>query len=148
MFFVFLFGVKTNKLFGVPTREQATYNWPCEKHEFSKIKPAIVNDWPCALLMVIAKARRKGNWSRLNWNGKSLEIIGIRGISTSSPLNLPPMIVASIKFGEQFLMVNLVPLHNFGAFKLRIRITSDPTFNVSTCGGIPGGSNEFKNSVG
>jgi len=45
--------------------------------------------------MVIAKVRRTGNYNYLKSNGKSVEIIGICGISTS-PINLPLIIVASI----------------------------------------------------
>lgn len=78
--------------------------------------------------MVMAKARRTGNYNRLKSKGKSVEIIGIRGISTSSPLHLPLMIVASIKFGDSFLTASLVPLHNFGGSKLRMSINGEPTF--------------------
>ena len=41
---------------GVPTLEQATYNWPWEKHDDSKLITATLRDCPWDLLMVIAKA--------------------------------------------------------------------------------------------
>jgi len=39
IFWGFSFSVYTNKLEGFPTREQATYSCPCEKHGFSKFSP-------------------------------------------------------------------------------------------------------------
>jgi hypothetical protein len=45
-------------------------------------------------------------------------------------------------------MTNRVPLHNRDGFKLRSKITGDPTFSYKLCGGLPGKSNEFKNSIG
>jgi hypothetical protein len=80
-------GEYRNKSEGFPTREQATYSCPCEKHGFSKFSPHTCSDCPCAFLMVIAKASRTGSYKRLK--GIFFEIIGIRGNSTSSPLNFP-----------------------------------------------------------
>jgi len=85
MFFVLFSSAKTNNEDGSPTRELETYRWPCEKHGNSR--PQTSNDWPCDLLIVVAKANRTGNWIRLNRNGRSVGIIGIRGIRTPSPLN-------------------------------------------------------------
>jgi hypothetical protein len=70
--FVFPSGVYTNKSEGFPTREQATYSCPCEKHGFSKFSPHICSDCPCALLMVFAKASRTGNFKSLNSKGISV----------------------------------------------------------------------------
>jgi len=38
---------------------------------------------------------------------------------------------------------NLMPLHNFGTFRFRIKIIEAPIFIVNFCGGSPGGFNEF-----
>jgi len=75
-------------------------------------------------------------------------IIRIRGNWTISPLNFPLKIVASRTFPIILLITKCVPLHNLGGYKLRRRITGDPIFNRRLCGGIPGISMEFKNSVG
>jgi hypothetical protein len=48
--------------------------------------------------MVIAKASHTGNCKLLNSKDISVGIIGIRGNSTSSPLNFPFKIVASMIF--------------------------------------------------
>ncbi|XP_060861780.1 uncharacterized protein LOC132938780 [Metopolophium dirhodum] len=47
-----------------------------------------------------------------------------------------------------FLTDNRVPLHNLGGFRFRNIIMIDPTFTCKLCGGVPGTSSEFKNSVG
>jgi hypothetical protein len=98
--------------------------------------------------MDIANDMRTGNCNRLNSNGMSVGIRGIRGMSTNSPFALPVNILASIKFGINLFTANLVPLHSFGAFKFRSKIIDEPTFKFKKCGGIPGGSNEFKDSTG
>jgi hypothetical protein len=49
----------------------------------------------------------------LKFKAKSVGISGILGISTFSPLNIPMIIVVSIKFFIIYLTANLVPLHNF-----------------------------------
>ncbi|GFW64512.1 hypothetical protein TNCV_2820931 [Trichonephila clavipes] len=66
-------------------------------------------------VVVIAKASRTGNCKRLNSNGISVGIIGIRGNRTSSPLNFPVKIVASIAFHCViiFLTESLVPLKSW-----------------------------------
>ncbi|XP_015185693.1 PREDICTED: odorant receptor 13a-like [Polistes dominula] len=51
----------TNKLDGLPTREHATYNCPCEKHGVLKSKPQTDIVWPWDLLIVIANANLIGN---------------------------------------------------------------------------------------
>ncbi|KAF0701554.1 Uncharacterized protein FWK35_00026820 [Aphis craccivora] len=74
-------------------------------------------------------------------------MIRIRGIRTSSPLKLPLMIVDCITLFISFLTDNRVPLHNLGGFRFRNIIVIDPTFSCKLYGGVPGTSNEFKNSV-
>ena len=93
MFFVLFCGAQIYKDDGFPTRKHATYSCPCAKQGNSKLIPQTSNDWPCDLFMVIAKASRTGNCSRLKSNGKSVGIVGIRGIKTSSPLYFPLMVV-------------------------------------------------------
>jgi hypothetical protein len=138
MFFVLFSGAKTNNEDGLLTREQATYSWPCENHENSKLIPQTSNDWPCDLLIVVAKANRTENWIRLNWNGRSVGMIGIHGIRTSSPLNFPLMIVACITLFISFLTDNRVPLQNLGWFRFRNIIMIDSTFSCKLYGRVPG----------
>ena len=61
----------------MPTLEQATYNYPCEKQSVCKYKPHNSKDCPCALLIVIYNTNRIGNCNLLNWNDISVGIIGI-----------------------------------------------------------------------
>lgn len=84
-FLVFLSGANMKRFSPLETLEHATYNWPCEKHSVSKLTPATLRDWPCALLIVIQKANLIGNCRRLNWNGKLVGMTGIRGMNTSDP---------------------------------------------------------------
>ena len=93
-------------------REQAIYSCPCEKHVFSKFSSHTCGDYVCALLMVIAKANRTGNCRRLNSNGISVGIIGVCGNSTSSSLNFPFKIIASMILFIIFLTESLVPLQS------------------------------------
>ena len=129
MFRVFLVGVYMYRLFLLPTLEAPTYNCPCEKHGSSNCSPATFRDWPCDLLIDIAKDSRTGNWSLLNWNGMSDGIIGIRGMNTFSPVPLPVIIVASIQLIINFFTTNLVPLHNLGGNKFLNSIIGVPIFN-------------------
>ena len=148
MFFVFSVGANINSCSGELTLEQATYSCPCEKHGFSKLIPVHLIDWPCDLLIVIENANRIGNCTRLKQKGMSVGTMGIRGIKTSSPFPFPVNNVPSITLGSNLLMHNRVPLHRIGGFILRSRIIGDPILSRSLCGGIPGVSREFKNSVG
>ena len=127
--------------------EHATYRCSCEKHGFSKFSPHTCSNCPCALLMVIAKASRTGNCRRLNSNGISVIIIGMHG-NRKSPLNFPFKMIASMILFIIFLTESLVPLQSRGGFMFRRRIIGRPIFNVKMCGGMPGKSSEFKNSVG
>lgn len=100
------------------------------------------------MLIVIAKARCIGKCNRLKSNGKSIEIIGFYGISTFFPLHLILMIMTLIKSNNSFLTASIVPLQNFGGFKLQMNINSEPTLNVKMYGGIPDDSNELRNTIG
>jgi hypothetical protein len=128
-------------------REHATYNCPCGKHDVLKSKPQIYIVWPWDLLIVIANVNLIGNWKRLNYIGISVGIIGNCGNNIFSPRNLKLKMMALKTFFINFLMTNHVPLHNRGGFKLRINITEDPIFSCKLCGGMPGKSNKFNNSV-
>jgi hypothetical protein len=108
--------------------------------------PATFIVCPCTLL--IAKQSLKGNWTRLNLKGYSFIIIRILGMYTIVPLAEPVRISASIRFFFKDNIFNLVPLHNLGAFRFRIRIIGAPIFKSSLCGKIPDGFNKLKNSVG
>lgn len=61
----------------------------------------------------------------------------------------PERFLACIMFHLCIVTIrNLVPLHNFGAFKFLISISEAPIFQSSFCGRIPDGYKEFKNSIG
>jgi len=45
-----------NSFVGIPTREQATYNYPCEKYGFSRLMPQTLSDCPCDLFIDTANA--------------------------------------------------------------------------------------------
>ena len=81
---------------GCPTREAATYSWPCAKHWLRKNTPIRPSVCPCALLMVMAKDTRTGNCCRdhLNGNSPSGALRRIRGILTMLPACAPVRICA------------------------------------------------------
>ena len=85
-----------------------------------------------------------GNCNRLNSIGMSVGIIGMRRMRTSSPLDLPFRIVASMRLGINFLTASLVPLCIRGGLMLRRRIMGAPILSDNTCCSIPGMSNELK----
>jgi len=86
--------------------------------------------------------------NRLKSNERSLGIISFRGIHTFSPAYFPLILIASIKFGISLFIESRVPLQSRGGFKLRNIIITVPTLSCKLCGGDPGNSREFKNSVG
>ena len=45
-------------------------------------------------------------------------------------------------------MLNRVPLHSLGGSKFLRSMIGAPILSSKLCDGMPGGSNEFKNSVG
>ena len=83
---------------GVRIRDIATYKSPWVDTGVGRYRPTWSNVWPCALLIVIAKARRIGNCVRLNFiaNCSSIGIRLMRGISTMSPMLTPVAISASM----------------------------------------------------
>ena len=85
---------------------------------------------PCDLFMDIAKQGRTGNWSRLKLKGRSLGIMGILGMNTSSPADSPVSIVASITCGIRFFTTNLVPLQSFGGSRFLSSIIGAPILSV------------------
>ena len=56
--------------------------------------------------------------------------------------------VASRTCDKIFLMMSRVPFQRSGASRFRRSITGHPTFNIRLCGGMPGRSKDFRNSVG
>ena len=93
------FAANTCKVFLIPTLEHATYCWSWEKQELSRLIPVIFGDRHWALLIDIAKARRPENWRRLNSKGRSVEMMGIREINTSSSFAQPVAMAASMIWG-------------------------------------------------
>jgi hypothetical protein len=91
--------VHTNKSEGFPTREQATYSCPCEKHGFCKFSPHTYSDVLVNLVLCWWSLQKRvaqdiaNVWTRTTYH--SVRIIGMRGNSTSSPLNFTFKIVAS-----------------------------------------------------
>lgn len=63
----------------------ATYRCQWEKQVFAKCRPVISNICSWVLLIVIENVVFTGNCTLLNWNGKSVGMIGIRGIKTFFP---------------------------------------------------------------
>ena len=62
------------------TRLNATYNCPWANGSGCSETPTCFRDWPYDLLIVIAKARRTGNWYRRKGVYSSFESGGVRGI--------------------------------------------------------------------
>jgi hypothetical protein len=70
---------------------------------------------PWALLMVIAKLNRIGNYFLLNLKGSDMSSEGDKGIlgmKTLVPACCPPTISVSFALFWNALIINLVPLHN------------------------------------
>lgn len=147
-FIAFLSLDNTNMFSLEVTLERATYSWPCEKQSTLKSKPATLKVWPWDLLMVIAKDVFTGNCKRLNWNGRSDGIRGIRGINTSSPVPHPVSIVHSIMKVFSDFTSKRVPLQSLGGLRFLNKITGQPIFSSILWGGSPDGFKEFRNSVG
>ncbi len=84
-----------------PTLDAATYNIPCEKTGERRSSPIMLNVYPSALFIVMAKQGRKGNCNLRNWNGRSLSdgISGILGINARFPAAGPSIRITSITFG-------------------------------------------------
>lgn len=86
-----------------------------------------------------------GNCNLLNGADVS---VGMRGMKTSSPLKGPVKIVASMKLIFKSFTASRVPLQSTGGLIFRSIKIGTPTLNFSSCGGNPGRSSAFKNSVG
>ena len=102
------------------------------------------------LLIVFAKRGLTGNWTVLNWNGSSLSdgINGILGVMITSPANGPWEILASMRLGEPFVMIHLVPFISLGGSNDCKRMIGHPFFNMSIYSGRLESLTEFRNSVG
>ena len=83
---------------------------------------------PWALIIVIAKQRRKGNCKRLNWNGISAVdgISGLRGMKATFPKAGPCSMITSITFAWHALTRHQVPLVMLGGSKDLRTITGHP----------------------
>ena len=77
------------------------------------------------------------HWRKQHQVGHAKNINEILGISKFSSLHLPFFIVASITFVMKYFTESLIPLHDYGVFRLK----------RSSVGGIPGGSNKFRTST-
>ena len=60
-------GPKTHRFSSSPHREKATYSCPCENTSSWRYTPTLLSVRPCALLIVIAKATRRGSWHLWRW---------------------------------------------------------------------------------
>jgi len=81
------------------------------------------------LFMVIAKPSRTGNCKHLKSKGRSVEIIGVLGISTSSPVKFPFKNVASMILFIIVFTVSLVPLQSRGGLMFRRKMIGTLNFN-------------------
>ena len=63
---------KITMLFFDWTLDNATYNWPCVNTGLRKSNPIYGMVCPWALFIDMTKAKRIGNWRRINWKGKSV----------------------------------------------------------------------------
>ena len=100
---------------GVRTRDIATYKSPWVNTGVGRYSPTRSKVRPCALLIVIAKARRMGNCVRLNCMAEcsSVAIRLMRGISTMAPMLTPVAISASrIKTQPNLVKGLALPLVN------------------------------------
>jgi hypothetical protein len=97
--------------------------------------------------MIIEKNESQQKSQSLNSNVISVGVIGMRGNSTSSPLNFPFKIIASIMY-IQFFTESLAPFQNGGGLMFHKIMMSTSIFNVRTFGGMSNKSSKFKNSVG
>ncbi|GBM50708.1 hypothetical protein AVEN_119701-1 [Araneus ventricosus] len=100
------------------------------------------------LPLSLANANFKGNYYLLNLDGKSFDVIGMRGIKTLSHLTMPVITVAHTMFGHRCVICNCVPMHSLSTSKLCINSTGTPTFNLSLSESTPDNSKELKNSTG
>ena len=135
-------------LWDFPLAKMQTYNFPYANHGFLKFSRHTWSDWPCALLIAIEKACRTWNCNRLNSNGMSVGITGRRRMRTSCSFDLPFRTVASMTLSINFLTASQVPLHIRGELMLWRKIMGIPILSDNICCGIPGMSNELKNSIG
>lgn len=115
--------------------------------------PTLVNVWPCALLIVMAKAGLSGNCRRRNEKGKSsspaLTVMVRRGMQTSRPRtpSAPVMISAWMTLTDMWRTMSRVPLARPSArLILRRRMTTQTTFRLSACGGRPAGFRALRSS--
>ena len=96
---------------------------------------------PWDLLIVIANTKTIGNCFlfKMNGNDDDPHVFNvIRGIKTLFPLFSPVIISVSILYLNNFVIYNLVPLHNPSVIlTFRINITIAFTFNFISCGGKP-----------
>jgi hypothetical protein len=79
--------------------DKAIYNCPCENIGSGRYTPTVGSVWPCALLIVIAKLRRTGNYFLFNLKGSDRSLDGENGIigtNTLSPACVPLTISVSI----------------------------------------------------
>ena len=136
-FLSFFPGAYINSLVGIPTREQATCNWPLEKHVFSRLIPQTFSNCPWDLFIDIANVSRTGNCNRLKSNGMSFGIKGIRGIKTSSPLYFPFKIVALMTLLINFFSASRAPVQRRGWFLFHSIMIIDPIFNCRLWGVNP-----------
>ena len=136
-----------NNLRGDPTRDHATYNWTCEKHDSLKLRPQYWNVWHCALLIVILSDNLIVNCKRLKLKGNPVDVKGIHSINNVSPFSFSDIILPSMTLFLSYLMHSFAPLRNCSEFRFRSKVIWETAFNLRQCHGIPGMFNEFENPV-
>ena len=118
--------MKTDLLFLVS--DNATQSIPCEKIKCWGCSPTVFKDWPCDLLVVIAKQGCMGNCFRWNWNGSivSEDWSVMRGIMCRSPA-YGPTATSTLTFFPQLITKHLIPFISVGVCNNRRSITGIPT---------------------
>jgi hypothetical protein len=130
--------------------DKATYNCPCENTDSHRYTPTVGRVWPCALLIVIVKLRRSGNYFLLNLKGSdrsSDRDNGILGMKTLSLAFVPLTISASNMCLSTTLTTKRVPFHKpLCGSRLWRRIRGQLILILSSCGSRPLGVMELRKS--
>ncbi len=86
---------------------------PVKKQKLCKSITTLVNDWPCDLLIIIAKYRRTENCFWVSVHGSSLSFVNnVIKNKTLPMLSKKPLMIRSLmQFRRNRVTISLVPLH-------------------------------------
>ncbi|GBN19098.1 hypothetical protein AVEN_79679-1 [Araneus ventricosus] len=94
------------------------------------------------LPLSLANVNFKGNCYLLNLDGKSFDIIRMRGIKILSPLAMPVITVVRKTLVPRCVICNCEPMRSLGTSRLRINSTNTSTLNLILLEGTPDKSEE------